>query len=135
MIKLSTSGPVVMVDDNGGDRFFVERCFSASRIKNPWLSFSKGQDFLAMLAQVKSGEKPMPSLVLLDLNMPGMNGLDVLRLVRADRYFDDVPFFCVLTSSGDPRDRERAHSLGVNGFFVKASDMDQYINFFDELVA
>lgn len=135
MIKLSTSGPVVMVDDNGGDRFFVERCFSASRIKNPWLSFSKGQDFLAMLEQVKLGKKPMPSLVLLDLNMPGMNGLDVLRIVRSDSFFDEVPFFCVLTSSGDPRDRERAQSLGVNGFFVKASDMDQYINFFDELVA
>ena len=135
MIKLSTSGPVVMVDDNGGDRFFVERCFTASRIKNPWLSFSKGQDFLAMLAQVKSGEKPMPSLVLLDLNMPGMNGLDVLRIVRSDPYFDEVLFFCVLTSSGDPRDRERANSLRVDGFFTKASDMDQYINFFDALVA
>lgn len=124
-----------MVDDNGGDRFFVERCFSASRIKNPWLSFAKGQDFLAMLAEAKAGSKPMPSLVLLDLNMPGMNGLDVLRSVRADSYFDTVPFFCVLTSSRDPRERDRAKSLGVNGFITKASDMDEYINFFDGLVA
>jgi CheY-like chemotaxis protein len=135
MIKLSTDGPVVMVDDNSGDRFFVERCFGASKIKNPWLAFAKGADLLVMLAQVKAGQQPMPALVLLDLNMPGMNGLDVLAAVRADKYFDEVPFFCVLTSSGDPRDRERASKLGVNGFFTKASDMDEYISFFDALVA
>jgi CheY-like chemotaxis protein len=135
MNKLSTDGPVVMVDDNSGDRFFVERCFVASKIKNPWLSFSKGADFLAMLSQVKAGNKPMPALVLLDLNMPGMNGLDVLAAARADSYFDLMPIFCVLTSSGDPRDRERANKLSVNGFFVKASSMDEYITFFDGLVA
>ena len=108
MIKLFNDGPVVMVDDNGGDLFFVERCFGESKVKNPWLSFARGADFLAMLAQVKSGEKPVPALVLLDLNMPGMNGLEVLEAVRSDPYYDDIPIFCVLTSSSDPRDAERA---------------------------
>lgn len=135
MIKLSSDGPVVMVDDNGGDLFFVERCFGASKVKNPWLSFRRGPEFLAMLEQVKAGQKPMPALVLLDLNMPGMNGLDVLSSVRADDYFDTMPIFCVLTSSRDPRDAERARHLQVSGVFTKASSMEEYIAFFDQLVA
>lgn len=135
MIKLSSAGPVVMVDDNGGDIFFVERCFDASKVDNPFLSFRRGQEFLAMLEQVKAGQKPMPALVLLDLNMPGMNGLDVLSTVRADPFFNVMPIFCVLTSSRDPRDKERAESLRVSGFFTKAATMEEYITFFDALVA
>ena len=135
MIKLSSDGPVVMVDDNGGDIFFVERCFDASKVDKEFLSFRRGQDFLTMLEQVKAGQKTMPSLVLLDLNMPGMNGLDVLSTVRADHYFDEMPVFCVLTSSRDPRDKHSAEALHVSGFFTKAATMEEYISFFDGLVA
>jgi len=134
MIKLSSDGPVVMVDDNGGDIFFVERCYDASKVDNDFLSFRRGQDFLSMLEQVKAGRKTMPSLVLLDLNMPGMNGLDVLTNVRADPYFHEMPIFCVLTSSRDPRDKQRAADLNVSGFFTKAATMEEYISFFDGLV-
>jgi CheY-like chemotaxis protein len=135
MIKLCSDGPVVMVDDNGGDRFFVERCYDASKVPNAWLSFPRGREFLTMLEQVKAGEKPMPALVLLDLNMPGMNGLDVLSTVRADPHFNEMPIFCVLTSSRDPRDAESAGKYRISGFFTKASTMQEYISFFDGLVA
>jgi CheY-like chemotaxis protein len=88
-----------------------------------------------MLEEVKAGQVQMPALVLLDLNMPGMNGLDVLATVRNDTYFNEMPIFCVLTSSRDPRDAERAKQLHVSGFFTKASSMEEYISFFDALVA
>ena len=138
MIKLSSDGPIVMVDDNAGDRFFVERCFDASKIskeRNPWLACAHGLEFLAMLEQVKAGQLPMPALVLLDLNMPGMNGLDVLSVVRADQSFNELPVFCVLTSSHDPRDAQAAERLHASGFVTKASSMQEYVSFFDELVS
>jgi CheY-like chemotaxis protein len=135
MIKLGSDGPVVMVDDNAGDLFFVERCFSASRLRNPWLAFSRGSDFLAMLERVKRGEAAMPALVLLDLNMPGMTGLEVLQATRADPTFRQLPRFCVLTSSSDPRDGERASKLGVMGHRTKASSVEEYIAFFDALAS
>ena len=134
MIKLSSDGPVVMVDDNAGDLFFVERCFDASKLENAWLPFSRGDAFMEMLAQVKDGLAPMPAIVLLDLNMPGMTGLDVLEAVRADSYFSELPIFCILTSSSDPRDFEKAKRLGVSGYCTKASSMDEYVAFFDSLV-
>jgi CheY-like chemotaxis protein len=134
MLKLSSDGPVVMVDDNAGDLFFVERCYQASKVKNPWLTFLRGPDFVEMMQQVKAGKAPMPALVLLDLNMPGMTGLEILQETRADPYFGEVPIFCVLTSSTDPRDQRRAEQLGVTGFYTKSSSVDYYIQFFNSLV-
>lgn len=133
MFKLSTEGPVVMVDDNAGDLFFVERCYQASGLKNPWLAFSRGGDFLAMLQRVKDSQAPMPALVLLDLNMPGMNGIEILHTTRADGFFSKLPIFFVLTSSTDPRDQRRAQELGVDGFYTKTSSIDDYVDFFSAL--
>ena len=62
------------------------------------------------------------------------NGLEVLEAVRADAYFRELPIFCVLTSSSDPRDFEKAKRLGVSGYCTKASSMDEYVAFFDSLV-
>lgn len=122
-----------MVDDNAGDRYFVERCYQSSNLSNPWLPLSRGTDFLAMLERVKNGQAPMPALVLLDLNMPGMNGLEVLEAARSDPFFDKLPFFFVLTSSSDPRDQRRAQELGIDGFYTKSSSIDDYIHFFNAL--
>lgn len=134
MLKLSSNGPIVMVDDNAGDLFFVERCYLSSNLKNPWLTFSRGPDFLDMLKRVKAGLDALPALVLLDLNMPGMTGLEILQETRVDPFFSKLPIFCVLTSSTDPRDKRRAEELGVDGFYTKTSSMDQYIAFFNALV-
>ena len=133
MLKLSNDGPIVMVDDNAGDLFFVERCYAASRLENSWLTFSRGPDFLEYLSRVRSGQAQVPALVLLDLNMPGMTGLEILQATRADPFFAKVPIFCVLTSSTDPRDKRRAEDLGVDGFYTKTSNMDEYIAFFNAL--
>ena len=76
---------------------------------------------------------PMPALVLLDINMPAMTGFDVLEKVREDEFFDELPKFCVLTSSADPRDRERATTLRALGVFTKPYEIRDYVAFFDAM--
>lgn len=131
MAKLANQNAVVMVDDNEGDLFLAETCFRRSRLHVPWLPFQSARAFLAHLQEVKAGACPMPSLVLLDLNMPEMSGLEVLQVLREDAFFDRLPVICMLTSSSHPRDRELARQLGARDFFTKPTSTADYVALFD----
>jgi CheY-like chemotaxis protein len=126
-----TESHVIMVDDNDGDIYIARHCFRKSKLDNPWMSFTNGSDFLQYLRRVKRGEAPMPALVLLDINMPGMSGHEVLEETRADRHFEDLPIFCMLSSSSDPRDEAMARRAGASDFVTKPSSTEEYIAFFD----
>lgn len=129
----NTDGPVAMVDDNPGDRMLAKLCFDRSRLSGDWLDFPGGRPFLDHLAAARRNEASLPRLVLLDINMPDMTGFEVLEAVRADPHFDGVPIFCMLTSTADPRDRDRAKAFGASGFVTKPHDIDDYVRFFDEM--
>lgn len=133
MIEIANENHVIMVDDNEGDVFLVKQCFLDSKLDNPWKSFPTGAEFLRYLKDVSRGAAPMPALVLLDLNMPGLDGLDVLERTRRDPEFAELPIFCMLTSSWDPRDKARAETLGASGFVTKSDNPRDYVAFFDSL--
>lgn len=133
-MKLHNKHEIIMVDDNDGDLFLAEQCLLESSVKNPWLPFTSGPAFLRHLAEVRHQRAAMPALVLLDINMPAMTGLEVLEVVRKDDYFRELPIFCMLTSSDQPGDRAAAEELGANGFVVKPSDPTEYVAFFDSLL-
>jgi len=132
-VAVDDQRPIVMVDDNLGDLRIAEICLDRSVLPNPWLPFTGGPDFLAYLSEVERGVALMPALVLLDINMPLMPGLEVLRRVRANDFFSDMPLFCMLTSSSDPVDRERAEGFGASGFTIKPDDPNDLIAFFDAM--
>jgi CheY-like chemotaxis protein len=127
---LREQDPIIMVDDNEGDIFLAYQCFQQASLKHGWLSFDNGRDFLAHLDAVKQGDERMPALVLLDVNMPGMSGLDVLERVRQDDHFKSLPIMCMLTTSTDPRDRERAARLGASDFITKPDSLNAYVRLF-----
>jgi two-component system response regulator len=133
MVKLANDNHVAMVDDNDGDIVLARNCFELSRLTNPWLAFPDGERFLDYLDDVKAQAQPMPAIVLLDINMPRMSGFDVLSEIRKDSFFDNLPIFCMLTSSADERDIERAEQLGASGFVTKPGSLDNYIDFFNSL--
>jgi CheY-like chemotaxis protein len=133
-LKLANSNHIVMVDDNEGDTKLARIGCEMANVPNRWLSFSNGPDFLDYLAKVRRGLAPMPALVLLDINLPGMTGLEVLEKTRSDPHFADLPIFCMLTSSSDPRDRAEAKSRGASGFVTKPDDIKDYVSFFRSLL-
>ncbi|MGE0327055.1 MAG: response regulator [Polyangiaceae bacterium] len=130
-MQLANDNAIVMVDDNDGDLFLAETCYGRSQLRAPWLAFRSGRAFIAYLEQVKQGVEPMPALVLLDINMPEMTGIEVLEQIRQDQFFDQLPIVCMLTSSSDPRDQARARAVGARAFFTKPSTTADYVALFN----
>ena len=79
--------PIVMVEDEELDYLTVERSHRRARIANPPPRFPEGESSLAHLERIKRGEAPRPALVLMDVNLPGMNGFEVIEAMRRDERF------------------------------------------------
>ena len=130
---LNDSNPIIMVDDSKIDISIAQRVHKRSDLPNPFLSFSSGPDFLVYMKKVKTGEEPTPALVLLDINMPMLNGFDTIAELRKQEEFSDIPIIIMLTNSDDPNDVEKARELGANGFQTKMFEIEKYVAFFNSL--
>lgn len=107
---------ILLLEDDEVDVMNVKRAFERNHILNPLHIASDGLEGLQMLrgGAVSGGRR----LVLLDLNMPRMNGIEFLRELRADPLLRHIPVV-VLTTSNDERDRVEAYNLNVAGYLLK----------------
>jgi CheY-like chemotaxis protein len=107
---------VLLVEDDEVDVMNVRRAFKKNNIANPLWTAGNGLDALDIL---RGDQMPRDRrLVLLDLNMPRMNGIEFLRELRADPELHGTPVV-VLTTSDDERDRVEAYNLNVAGYILK----------------
>ncbi len=107
---------ILVVDDDEIDVMGVQRAFKKSNLKNSIVVASDGKDALRKLRDGKSVSKPY--LVLLDLNMPQMNGVEFLENARKDPELHNSVVF-VLTTSNDEEDKRKAYKHNIAGYFVK----------------
>jgi CheY-like chemotaxis protein len=118
---------ILLVEDSPDDVFFMQRAMKAAGVHTPLHVAEDGQaalDYLTGAGACADRQKhPLPSLVLLDLKLPRVMGLDVLKAIRARPELQTLPVV-VLTSSGERSDLERAYRLGANSFMVKPSPDD-----------
>ena len=120
---------ILLIDDDQVDVKNVQRAFKKANIANPLFVAGNGLEGLEVL---RGDEMPKERrLVLLDLNMPRMNGLEFLRAVRADPELQHTPVV-VLTTSNDDRDRIDAYNLNVAGYLLKPVT---FINFVEVMAA
>jgi len=107
---------ILLVEDDEVDVMNVRRAFQKNRIANPLFV---ARDGVEALEQLRGGEIPRERrLILLDLNMPRMNGIEFLREVRRDPELAPTPVV-VLTTSNDERDKVDAYDLNVAGYLLK----------------
>ena len=107
---------ILLVEDDDVDVMNVQRAFKKNNIANPLFIAGNGVEALEHLRQ---GEVPRERrIILLDLNMPRMNGIEFLRELRADPELKATPVI-VLTTSNDERDRIEAYNLNVAGYLLK----------------
>ena len=120
---------ILLVEDDQVDVMNVRRAFDRNRIVNPLFVANDGLDGLQML---RSGEIPAERrIILLDLNMPKMNGIEFLRELRSDSALQHTPVV-VLTTSNDERDKIDAYNLNVAGYLLKPVT---FINFVELMAA
>jgi CheY-like chemotaxis protein len=118
---------ILLVEDSSDDVFFMERAMKAAGFSTPLQIAKDGKSALDYLSGINGyGDRqkfPLPSLVLLDLKLPHVLGLDVLKWIRSQSDLQVLPVI-VLTSSGERSDLERAYRLGANSFMVKPAPDD-----------
>jgi CheY-like chemotaxis protein len=120
---------ILLVEDDQVDVMNVQRAFDRNRIANPLYVAGDGIEALEML---KAGKVPRERrIILLDLNMPRMNGIEFLRALRADPDLMLTPVV-VLTTSDDERDKINAYNLNVAGYLLKPVT---FINFVEVMAA
>jgi CheY-like chemotaxis protein len=114
--------PVLLVEDNDDDIFFMRRAFRTASITNPMVVMQDGQTAIDYLggrgAYGNRSAHPLPGLVLLDIKLPLRTGFDVLHWIRSDTGLRGL-IVIVLTSSAETIDIDAAYRLGANSYLVK----------------
>lgn len=118
--------PIYLVEDNPVDVDLTLRAFARSKLVNPVEVARDGEEAMVWLERWTPG-RPLPLVVLLDLKLPRIDGLEVLRRYKAHERFRSVPVV-VLTSSAEDRDIELAYQYGANSYIVKPVDFDKFLN-------
>ena len=122
--RLMTDFTILVVDDDDVDREIIERALRRLKFNNPLVCASNGQDALSFLRGTDDREKLRePYLILLDINMPGMSGLEFLKELRGDEHLCRSIVF-VLTTSAHEQDIFESYGCNVAGYLVK-SRVDQ----------
>ncbi len=123
---MRTSRPILLVEDDIVDAASVARILKDLNITNPLVHLNNGKEALEHL---RNTNNQRPSLILLDLNMPVMNGLEFLKVIKADETLRKLPVV-VLTTSDDSQDKDESFNYSVAGYIVKPPSYQQFVEAF-----
>ncbi len=121
---------ILLVEDDDIDTENVIRAFKKNKMSNPIYSVENGEEALAFLRHEGRFSDPLksprPGIILLDINMPIMNGIEFLQIVKADDELKSIPIV-VLTTSREEHDRIQSFKLSVAGYIVKPVEFEDFV--------
>lgn len=118
-----TNKPILLVEDDQVDTMTVIRALKEIHVTNPLVHLENGEEAVHYLQDPQS-EKPC--IILLDLNMPIMNGIEFLHVVKHDDQLKRIPVV-VLTTSEEQQDKVNSFNMGVAGYMAKPVDYRQFV--------
>lgn len=128
--------PILLIEDSPEDFETTERAFRKSGLRNPIFRCSDGDEALDYLhrrgAYTDPAKSPRPGVILLDLNLPGTDGREVLSEIKADPALKQIPVV-VLTTSKDERDVDACYRAGASSYIQKPVDLDGFIKAIERL--
>lgn len=119
---MNSRKPILLVEDDRVDAMTVERALKENRVANRLDMVANGEEAVTHL---RNPQKERPCLILLDLNMPRMNGIEFLRVVKRDEALKKIPVV-VLTTSGNEQDKVDSFRLSVAGYMIKPVDYKKF---------
>ncbi len=120
--------PILLAEDSAADAEMTIDALTEARVANPVVRVEDGVealDYLHRRGKFSGREEALPAVLLLDIKMPRMDGVEVLRALREDDQFRLLPVV-ILSSSREERDLTECWKLGVNAYVVKPHDISQY---------
>jgi CheY-like chemotaxis protein len=126
--------PIMLIEDEYTDSLLIQRAFEKAGIQNPIQYVSDGDDALARLEGIGQYQDrvryPLPAFILLDLKLPGMHGLALLRWIRSKKDLRLIPVV-VLTNSADAADVKSAYEAGANSYLLKPANREEVYRVID----
>ncbi|WP_024326388.1 response regulator [Thioalkalivibrio sp. AKL19] len=126
MSTTSRQPSILVVEDNPVDIDLMRRAFERRNLTNPLEIARDGVEALEFLEHWERGELAPPAVILLDIKLPKVDGLEVLRRIRAHERFRRIPVV-MLTSSSEDRDIATAYDCGANSYIVKPVDFGKFV--------
>jgi CheY-like chemotaxis protein len=123
MKTMKSTRPILLVEDDEVDVMTVKRAVSDLKITNNLVVTENGEEALDYL---RNPENIEPCIILLDINMPRMNGIEFLEIAKKDEALKKIPVIVLTTSRGD-QDRIESFNLGVAGYMIKPPDYKQFV--------
>jgi CheY-like chemotaxis protein len=120
---MRNSKPILLLEDDTVDAMTVKRALKDLKVINQLVRTANGEEALVYL---KDENNVKPCVILLDLNMPKMNGVEFLKVVKNDETLKKIPAI-VLSTSKDDQDRIQSYQLNVAGFIVKPVDYKKFV--------
>lgn len=120
---MNSKKPILLVEDDKVDAMTVKRSLREIHVTNDVSVVGNGEEALQFLRRPGA---ECPCIILLDLNMPKMNGLELLQILKKDPSFKKVPVV-VLTTSKNDQDKFESFDLGVAGYMIKPVDYQQFV--------
>lgn len=114
---------ILLVEDDEVDVMNLKRAFKKNNIQNELFVAGNGLEALDML---RSATIPSPKIIILDLNMPKMNGIEFLKVIREDENLKNISVF-VMTTSNEDSDKINAYNLNVAGYILKPLSFEKFI--------
>ena len=118
-----TNKPILLVEDDQVDAMTVKRALKETHVTNPVVTLENGEEALKYLRDPESAK---PCIILLDLNMPIMNGIEFLQVMKHDEKLRATPVI-VLTTSEEQQDKVSSFNLGVAGYMAKPVDYQRFV--------
>jgi CheY-like chemotaxis protein len=126
---MKSQRPILLLEDDLIDVMTVKKALGELNISNELINFSNGEDGLTY---IQNKAFRLPCIIILDINMPRMTGIEFLQAARRDALLQKTPVI-VLTTSKEEKDIVESYKLGVSGYMVKPVDYMKFVNVIREI--